>query len=174
MTMTWQFVDMTSWLNFFDVVLFRLSNLVTGPSFMAISSLVLELWQFFYKELTRNPEIRNTPVWRLPNIWVFRRVRDTKFGTNVSNKISRNAAKCQDYSFYRFWVIKGKLTRGGGGENYRPPTTTQIRFKREHKRCNWFWGEKKFTVNKRRTKTTLRRKINVPIEIPVVFHCDYD
>ena len=119
MTMTSQFVDMTSWLNFFDVVLFRLSNLVTGPSFMAISSLVLELWQFFYKELTRNPEIRNTPVWRLPNIWVFRRVRDTKFGTNVSNKISRNAAKCQDYSFYR--VIKGKLTRGGARITALPP-----------------------------------------------------
>ena len=29
--------------NFFDVVLFLLSSLVTGPSFMAISSLVLEL-----------------------------------------------------------------------------------------------------------------------------------
>ena len=119
MTMTSQFVDMTSWLNFFDVVLFRLSNLVTGPSFMAISSLVLELWQFFYKELTRNPEIRNTAVWRLPNIWVFRRVKDTKFGTNVSNKISRNAAKCQDYSFYR--VIKGKLTRGGARITALPP-----------------------------------------------------
>ena len=119
MTMTSQFVDMTSWLNFFDVVLFRLSNLVTGPSFMAISSLVLELWQFFYKELTRNPEIRNTAVWRLPNIWVFRRVKDTKFGTNVSNKIPRNAAKCQDYSFYR--VIKGKLTRGGARITALPP-----------------------------------------------------
>ena len=116
MTMTSQFVDMTLWLNFFDVVLFRLSSLVTGPSFMAISSLVLELWQFFYEELTRNPEIRNTPVWHLPNIWGFGRVRDTKFGTNVSNKILRNTAKCQDYSFYRFWVIKGKLTRGGGEE----------------------------------------------------------
>ena len=137
MTMTSQFVDMTLWLIFFDVVLFRLSSLVTGPSFMAISSLVLELWQFFYKELTRNPKIRNTPVWRLPNIWGFGRVRDTKFGINVSYKILRNVAKCQDYSFYRFWVIKGKLTRGGGagaGWNYRPPTTTQIRFKREHKK----------------------------------------
>ena len=29
---------------FFDVVLFLLSSLVTGPSFMSISSLVLELW----------------------------------------------------------------------------------------------------------------------------------
>ena len=110
--MTSQFVDMTLWLNFFDVVLFRLSSLVTGPSFMAISSLVLELWQFFYEELTRNPEIRNTPVWHLPNIWGFGRVRDTKFGTNVSNKILRNTAKCQDYSFYRFWVIKGKPAGG--------------------------------------------------------------
>ena len=24
------------------------------------------------------------------------------------------AAKVQDYSFYRFWVIKGKPTKGGG------------------------------------------------------------
>ena len=29
--------------NFFDIVLFLLSSLVTGPSFMSISSLVLEL-----------------------------------------------------------------------------------------------------------------------------------
>ena len=29
-------------------------------------------------------------------------VMDTKFGTNVSNKISLNAAKFQGYSFYRF------------------------------------------------------------------------
>ena len=34
--------------NFFDVVLFLLSSLVTGPSFMSISSLVLELWQFSF------------------------------------------------------------------------------------------------------------------------------
>ena len=33
---------------FFDVVLFLLSSLVTGPRFMSISSLVLELWQFFF------------------------------------------------------------------------------------------------------------------------------
>ena len=32
--------------NFFDVVLFLLSSLVTGPSFMSILLLVLELWQF--------------------------------------------------------------------------------------------------------------------------------
>ena len=99
--------------NFFDVVLFLLLSLVTGPSF--ISSLVLELWQFsFIRDwLTRNPEIGNTPVWVLPNISRLGQVMDTKFGTNFPNRILLNAAKFQDYSFYRFWVIKGKPTGGG-------------------------------------------------------------
>ena len=46
--------------NFFDVVLFLLSSLVTDPSFMSISSLVLELWQFSF---IRNwPEIRKSEI----------------------------------------------------------------------------------------------------------------
>ena len=108
MTMKWQFLDMTSSSEFFDVVLFLFSNLVTGPSFMSISSLVLELWQFSF--IRDWPEIGNTPVWVLPNIWRLGRVMDTKFGTNVSNKMLLNAVKFQSYSFYRFWVIKGKPT----------------------------------------------------------------
>ena len=48
MTMTSQFSNMTSSSNFSDVFLFFLSSLVTGPSFMSISSLVLELWQFSF------------------------------------------------------------------------------------------------------------------------------
>ena len=47
MTMTLQFSDMTSTSNFVDAIFFLLSVLVTGPSFMPISSLVLELWQLF-------------------------------------------------------------------------------------------------------------------------------
>ena len=35
---------------------------------------------------------------------------DTKFGTNVSNEKLLNAAKCQGYGFYPFWVIKRKPT----------------------------------------------------------------
>ena len=58
MTMTSQFSDMTSLSNFFDVVLFLLSSLVTGPSFMSISLLVLELWQFFF--IRDWPEIRKS------------------------------------------------------------------------------------------------------------------
>ena len=60
MTMTSQFSDMTSTSNFFDVVLFLLSSLVTGPSFMSISSLVLELWQFTF--IRDWPEIRKLEI----------------------------------------------------------------------------------------------------------------
>ena len=64
----------------------------------------------FYKGFTRNPEIEKNPVGVLPNIWRLGRVKNTKFDMNVSNKILRNSAKCQGYSFYRFWVIKRKPT----------------------------------------------------------------
>ena len=59
-TMTSQFLDMTSSSNVFDVVLFLLSSLVTCPSFMSISSLVLELWQFSF--IRDWPEIRKSKI----------------------------------------------------------------------------------------------------------------
>ena len=72
---------------FADILtLFLFTSLVTGLSLMSISSLVLELWQFFYKGLTRNLEIGNTPVWVLLNIWRLGQVRETKFGTYISNQ----------------------------------------------------------------------------------------
>ena len=74
-------------------------NIITDSGFMTI---------FFYKGLKRNPEIGNTPAWVLPNIWRLGRIRDTKFVTYVSNEMLLNTAKCQSYSFYGFWVIKGK------------------------------------------------------------------
>ena len=74
-------------------------NIITGSGIMTI---------FFYKGLTRNPEIGNTPVWVLPNIWRVGRVMDTTFGANVCNRMLLNSAKFQGYSFYRFWVIKRK------------------------------------------------------------------
>ena len=71
MTMTPQFADDTSLSNLFDIAnLF--SSLVIGSSFMSVT-----------KGLTRNPEIENTPVCVLPNIWRLGRVRDNKFGMNV-------------------------------------------------------------------------------------------
>ena len=102
------FVKFSYWSNFHV-------NIITGSGIMTIS---------FYKGLTRNPEIRNTPIWALPNIWRLGWVMDAKFGTNVSNRILLKAAKFQGYSFYYFWVIKGKPT--GGGVKLAPPHT-QIR-----------------------------------------------
>ena len=71
---------------FFWVCFVSHVNIITGSGIMTI---------LFYKRLTRNPEIGNTPVWVLLNICRWGRVMDTKFGTNVSNRISLNAATCQ-------------------------------------------------------------------------------
>ena len=105
-TMTSQFVDLTSSLKCWIVYLIKFSYwskfhviIMTGSGVMTI---------FVYKGLTRNLEIRNTHIWVLPNIWRLAWVRDTTFGTDVSNKILLNAAKCQGYGFYRFRVIKEK------------------------------------------------------------------
>ena len=87
-------------------------NIITCSGVMTIS---------FYKGLTRNLEIGNTPVWVLPNIWRLERVRKTKFGKNVSDKILLCASKFQGCSFYRFWVIKRKPT---GGKITPLPTPT--------------------------------------------------
>ena len=80
-------------------------NIITGSAIMTV---------FFYKRLTRNPEIGNSSVWALPNIWRLGRVMDIKYDTNVSNRMLLNAAKLQAYSFYHFWVVKGEPTGGGG------------------------------------------------------------
>ena len=79
-------------------------NIITGSGIMT---------SFFYKRLTRNPKVGNAHVWAFPNIWRLRQVMDTKFGSNVCNKMLLNAAKFQGYSFCRFWVMKGKPTGGG-------------------------------------------------------------
>ena len=88
---------MTSPPTFIDVGKFHV-NIMTGSGVMTI---------FVYIVLTRYPEIEKT-LSDLSNIWRLRQFRDVKFGTNVSNNMSLHAAKCQGYSFYRFWVIKIK------------------------------------------------------------------
>ena len=70
-------------------------NIITGSGIITI---------FFCKGLARNPEIGNTPVWVLPNIWRLGRVMDIKFGTNVSNtnRMLLNAAKFQLLPFLSY------------------------------------------------------------------------
>ena len=74
---------------FVSLVMFSYSskfhvNIITGSKVMTI---------FSYKGLIRNPEIVNTSVWVFPNIWRLGSVRDTKFGKNVSNKVSRGGGE---------------------------------------------------------------------------------
>ena len=94
-------------------------NIITGSGIITI---------FFYKGLTRNPEIGNTPVSVLSNIWELGQIMGTKFGTNVSKKMLLNAAKFQGYRFYRSWVIKEKPTRGGVKlpPLYHPPPRSRL------------------------------------------------
>ena len=58
--MTSQLVNMTLPAKFFDVAMFLLSRLVTGPSFMSITSVVLELSQFSFIRVS--PEIRKSEI----------------------------------------------------------------------------------------------------------------
>ena len=63
---------------------------------------------FVYKGLTRNPEIANTIVLVLPNISRLGQVRDTKFGTNVFNKMLLNTAKCQGCTAFTVSELLGE------------------------------------------------------------------
>ena len=82
---------------------------ITGRSFMSISFLVLELWQFLF--------IRDWPgIWKLgmppsefcpiSGHWKELGIQNL---ANVSNEKLLTAAKNQGYSFYHFWVIKNKI-----------------------------------------------------------------
>ena len=116
-TITSKFAAMTSSSTFFwrcFIFLVKFSywskfhvNIITGSGVMT---------------LTRNSEIGNTTIWILPNIWRLERVRDTKFGKNVSNEMLLNAGKCQRCSFYLFQVIMGKPT--GLGLKLPPPPSS--------------------------------------------------
>ena len=121
-TIFWHDVIVIFWRSFISLVKFSYCskfyvNIMTGFKNISI---------FFYKELTRNLEIRNTPVWVFPNIWRLGKVTVTKFGMNVFNKTLMNVAKLQFCSFYRFLVIKVKPRGWGGG---KITASNQIRVK---------------------------------------------
>ena len=125
--MTSQFSEMMSSLNFFGIALFLLSHLVTGPSFVSMSSMVLELWQFPFirdwleiKKLEIPPSVfcpisRGWSELGIPNLtWAFLNAT-VKCYWMLQNP---------DYNLYCFWLIKGKTNRGEG--NYPPPTQIRV------------------------------------------------
>ena len=124
--MTSQFTGMAPSSNLFDVVLFLLSSLVTGPSFMSILSLVPELWQFSF--------IRDWPqIWKseipfsefcpISGDW-------DKFG--IQNSARRSLMECyymlQNARVTAFTI--SELLRENQQWGIKlPPSPTQIRFK---------------------------------------------
>ena len=123
MTVKSQSSGMTSSSNFFDLFLFLLSSLVTGPSVMSISSLVLELWQFSF--IRHWPEIQKSDI----TLSGFCPISGDRRELGIPNlpQMLPNVAKCQGYSFNCFWLIKGKPTEGV--KLLPPPNLTQIRVK---------------------------------------------
>ena len=102
--------------NFSDWFKFH-CNFITGSGILTI---------LFYKGLTRNSEIRNTPVWVLPIIWILGWVMYTKFGANVSIEcywILRSTG----VTAFTVFVIFRKNQLGGGGGKITPTLPTQIR-----------------------------------------------
>ena len=128
MTMTSHISEMTSTSHFLGVFFVSLVNFRYWSKFhvnIIIGSGIMTI--FFYKGLTWKPEIGNTPIWVLPNIWRLSGGMDTTFDTNVSNRMLLNAAEFQGYSFYLFWIIEGKPTRGGWVKLSRPPPPTPFK-----------------------------------------------
>ena len=87
-------------------------NFITCSRVMTIS---------FYNGLTKNLEIRNTPVWILPNTWRLGQVRNTTFGTNISNKMLLNASNARVTAFTVSELLKENQEGGGGKITPHPP-----------------------------------------------------
>ena len=106
--MTPQVFDITSSSNVFDLAVFILPNLVTDPSFMSISLIVLELWKFSlikdWSEIWKS-KIPPSKFCPLSGDW-------GRLGISNLAQMSLilNAAKRQRSTFYCVWIIKGNPT----------------------------------------------------------------
>ena len=172
---TSQFVDKVSSSKFFDIVLFLLSSLVTGPSFMSISSLFLELWQFSF--IRDWPEIRKSGItpskfcpvsgdWGelgIPNLaqlslmkcyWMLRNVRVPPF--TVSELLSENQQE------------------GGGGVKFTPFPHIKIRVKAlKYKSCLSFRSCQKKLVEFTDSIYTIYWPTNIAIKAAICWKKSY-
>ena len=137
----------------FDVVLFLLSSLVTGPSFMSLSSLFLELWQFSF--IRDWPEIRKSEI--LPS--EFCPISGDWVGLWIPNLARMSLIECywmlqnsRVTAFTIFELLRGNHLRG---VKLLLPAT-QIRVKTHfsgiirfssRSRLNWNTSKEKVTVH---------------------------
>ena len=68
----------------------------------------------FYKGLTGNSEIGNTPVSVLLNIGVLGQVQNTKYGTDVSNKMLLKIQNARVTAFTISELLRENQQGGGG------------------------------------------------------------
>ena len=114
-------------IKYFDVVLSLLPNLVTGPSFMPISSLALELWQFPF---TRDwPEIQKSEIppsefFSISGDWGELGIPNLKRMSLI--KFYRMLKNARVTAFTVFGLLMENQQGGGGGKIIHP---TQIRVK---------------------------------------------
>ena len=139
--MTSQISEMTSstWRFFVSVVKFSYwskfhVNIVSGSGIMTI---------FFYKGLTRNPEVGNTPVWVLPNIWRLWLVVVTKSGTNVSNRMLWMLQNARVTAFTAFELLRENQL--GGGDKINPPLRVN-NYKNIYKQL-YLWLSRRLKLN---------------------------
>ena len=90
MAMTSQIYGAASSSNFFEAVLFFLSSLVSGLSFMPISSLVLELWQFPFIRVDQKSGNQNSEFFLISGDWGKLR---------IANSTRRCLMKC-------YWMLQ--------------------------------------------------------------------
>ena len=123
---------------FFDVFLFLLLIVVTSESFMSLSSLVLELWQFLFIRDWR--EIRKSKI--PPSEFCPMSGDCSKYG--ISNLAQTSLIKCywvlQNTRVTTFTVaelLRENQQEGEGGRGGKI-TPTQIRVKL--RKLQWFWS----------------------------------
>ena len=91
--MTSKSSEMMSSPNFLDDALFHSSSLVNAPSFLLISLLVLELWQFLF--MTDWPEIQKSEIPRLS----FAQYLETAQSKEHQNCARTSVIKC-------YWMLQ--------------------------------------------------------------------
>ena len=123
---------------FFDVFLFLLLIVVTSESFMSLSSLVLELWQFLFIRDWR--EIRKSKI--PPSEFCPMSGDCSKYG--ISNLAQTSPIKCywmlQNTRVTTFTVaelLRENQQEGEGGRGGKI-TPTQISVKL--RKLQWFWS----------------------------------
>ena len=73
-------------------------------------------------------KLRKSPVWNLPNVWELRRVKDTKFGMNLSND-SYFMLQSQKVTIFTVFELFAKKQQGEGAVKFPPPPPLKLGLK---------------------------------------------